>query len=714
MNLTPNAIAILKQRYMEPDETPEERFKAVAERVARAEVPTEREYWANQFYTLLLEPLNFLPNSPTIANCRRDACLSACFVMSPEDNLESIFKVSRDAGMVIASGGGMGFGLSDLREEGAPVGNVQKLACGPIAVLRKYSEDSHMVAQGFRLGANMAQMAADHPDIRKFIHVKDDYSTLTNFNLSVQVTDAFIDAVLADDPWHLWSRHNGEIVETVNARDLWREIAESAHRTGDPGLVFIERVHETAPNPHLGPIKTSNPCGEEFLEDYNSCCLGSINLSNMVLNDSVDWQKLEVTTHLAVRFLDDVIDSNNYPVPKLRSIAQATRRIGLGIMGWADLLAKLGIPYGSDKSITLADELGYNLQRYAWFASEELAREKGYYPEFPNGSLRVPVRNSSVITFAPTGTISRIAGCSSGIEPYFDLIWESNVLWNNQGYQARLLDCPAPLRRDVELTGHQIEELKDAIESGLDVFEEFGINREKYRTSKELTWKQHIDITAVFQRHVSNSISKTVNLPNEATVEDVENAMMYAFGVGCKALTIYRDGSRSTQVLNSPGTTKATETVSPRESRSSRLVGATYKVATGHGTMYVTINGNEMGRPIECFVTLGKSGGCAGANTEAIGRLISVSLQHGVGVETLLTQLRAISCGHVGYQDGTIINSMPDGIAHVLTHFIGDNVLQNYRETPEVSDDLCTSCGGLMIKQEGCETCQRCGGQKCG
>ena len=383
--------------------------------------------------------LKFLPNSPTLVNAGTGrGCLSACFVVSPEDGMESIMQVAHDAAMIEKWGGGIGFGLSKLRPRSDKISTTHGQACGPIAVMKLYSSVGATLTQGaFRLGAHMGQLRDSHPDVQEFIHCKDDDDTLQNFNISVQITDGFMRAVEEDAEWPLINPRdelNGEgplneVVATIPARELWEEIAESAWKTGDPGVAFIDRVWETAPNPQMGRIETSNPCGEEFLEDHGNCCLGSINLDKHVIspaeghvgNGDFDWNSLEETIRTSVRFLDDVIEVNEFPLPSLREVNLATRRIGLGVMGWADALVRLNIPYDSQEALDLAGKLGAFMNRMAWDESAKLAEERGPFPEYEQSALKErglpPVRNSSVITIAPTGTISRIAGCSSGIEP---------------------------------------------------------------------------------------------------------------------------------------------------------------------------------------------------------------------------------------------------------------------------------------------------------
>ena len=760
-----NARVILEHRFLMPGETPEQRFWAVAVRMASVEAHGQVELVAIDrvadqaiaYYNDLLAPLNFLPNSPAIANVYSDkGCLSACFTLSPGDSIASIYNTSRHAASVIASGGGMGYGLSDIREADAPVNNVQKVACGPVSVLKKFSEDSHMVSQGFRKGANMAQLAVDHPDIFKFIHCKDDHVSLTNFNISVQVTDEFMQAVVEDDDWFTTSRYNDEIVEHMPARKIWNEIIESAHKTGDPGLVFIDRVQETHPLKHLGPIKTSNPCGEEFLESYNSCCLGSINLANHVTDawgpgsvqrKVVDYQKLTNTVRYAVRFLDSIIETNVYPEtgPDGESLfddmAKRTRRIGLGVMGWADMLAMMGIEYGSERSFNLAEEVMSHINAEAFDCSVALGEEWGVFPEWtnaPSGDRGQPRRNASVTTIAPTGTISRIAGCSSGIEPYYSLVTLSKVLWDETGAKANLIDVVRPIRdamrghdeTSIKLLTDGIAETSDAsIFTKAGALQHLGLDPRAFPTTRDVGPDEHIRMLAAFQKHTSNSVSKTINLNHNASVDDIGLAFIRAWKLGIKAITAYRDGSREVQVLNQVMDLAGIEAppakveIPPvpkmqsvrKQNRPERLPGSTIRKPTGHGTMYVVVNNDDVGRPVECFVTLGKGGNCSNAYTEAIGRLITLALQTGATVDSVHEQLAGISCGHVSWNsDGRVVKSVPDGIAVVLESFMGDNMLQVYKERSNtVSDKMC-ACGGMMFRYDGCETCEACGAQECG
>ena len=773
--LSDNARVILEQRYLRKDaddnpiETPEGLFRRVARAIAEGEVAGMRVEWENRFYDLLTS-LKFLPNSPTLVNAGTGrGCLSACFVVTPDDNMESIMDVAHDAAMIEKWGGGIGFGFSKLRPRNDVIRTTHGHACGPIAVMKLYSSVGATLTQGaFRLGAHMGQLRDSHPDVREFIHCKDNDDTLQNFNISVQITDEFMKAVRDDADWRLINPRDegagpaGEVVETIRARDLWNEIAESAWKTGDPGVVFMDKVWETAPNPQMGKIETSNPCGEEFLENYGNCCLGSINLDVHVSDGNIDWDSLEETVRTSVRFLDDVINVNSFPLDKLREVNLATRRIGLGVMGWADALVRMNIPYDSPEALETANELGGFIKRIAWDESANLAKERGPFPEYERSGLRErglpPVRNSSVVTIAPTGTISRIAGCSSGIEPHFALAWWSNVLWkDHEGSSSRLLDAPASTMEslkselgDDKRVREVLEQIIDNPEGAESTLKEHGLNPAMYRTAMSISPESHVRMQAAWQNHVTNSVSKTINLPNSATVDDVRNAYELAWETGCKAVTVYRDGSKSMQVLETTSEASEEDEVTveqprllvPRE-RPTSVAGVTDLVRTGHGNMYVNITFDEDGSPFEVFTTLGKAGGCDSANLEAVSRLVSLALRSGIDPDAITHHLQGITCCPA-WDGGTLIRSAPDAMAHALSSHLqashtaipGPSEEQSTVVQPSLfpskgradgrangstanghpgspSAVRCPKCSGNLIPQEGCLNCLDCGYSKC-
>lgn len=879
--LSPQAISILEKRYLRRNEhgkimeTPEELFRRVAKAIAQAEKEEVKQEWENKFFDLMWS-LKFLPNSPTLVNAGTDkGCLSACFVSSPEtDTMESIMQTVYDWAMIEKWGGGVGIGLGVLRPKGDKISSTHGKALGPLAVMDMLSNNANHITQGaFRLGAHMAQMPCSHPNILDFIHCKDNDDKLSNFNISVQITDDFMKAVEEDKDWYFINPRNNQKDGKIKARKLWGDICESAWKTGDPGVVFMDRVSETTPNPQLGEIVTSNPCwsgdtkiwtifgpqiirdlvgqevsvlskdennkmvfrmmrnirqtglerktlkifieskenrirseiiltpnhnlylkngekieakdlkigsglasintnvnnivvdiqegplidvyngtvddthnyyvwlndkegilsancSEEFLENNGNCCLGSIDISKYVVDRTIDWNSLGESIHTAVRFLDNVIEVNKFPLQKLRDVNLKTRRIGLGIMGLADLLVKLEIPYDSKKSFDLAERLGKFLKDKAWIASGKLAEERGVFPEYEKSRVKdwvtFPVRHSSVITIAPTGTISRLAGCSSGLEPHFALAWWSNILWEDQeGKNTKFLDCPISIRERLEkdLGAEKAESLLERIADtplkAADMLRETGIDISLYKTANIISYENHIKMQAMWQKNVTNGISKTINMPNSATMEDVEKAFLLAWKLGCKAVTAYRDGSKSMQVLET-GITKIDKKASSW-SRPKAMKGITEKVITGHGSAYVTINFDEENKPIEVFTNLGKAGACDSANLEAISRLVSLALRSGIDTKEIIEQIKNITCCPV-FDDGKSVKSPVDGISKVIIKYVLKPEMKAKKEMmkeidvnkePYSNGYKCSSCGGDFVYIEGCRQCQECGLSKC-
>ena len=770
LSLSENARFIIEKRYIrrgddgEPVEDVERLFRRVSGAIALGEPETKRAEYEQRYYEKM-STLKFLPNSPTIVNAGTGrGCLSACFVVSPEDNIESIMKVANDAAMIEKWGGGIGFGLSDLRPKKDKISTTHGQACGPIAVMKLYSSVGATLTQGaFRLGAHMGQLIISHPDIEEFIHCKDDDETLQNFNISVQITDEFMKAVDNNEDFALVTpRDTGggpvnEVVATVKAKDLWDDIAESAWKTGDPGVVFVDRVWETAPNPQMGKIKTSNPCGEEFLENYSNCCLGSINLDLHINGTDFDWELLEDTTRTAVRFLNDVIEVNSFPLDKLREVNLDTRRIGLGVMGWADSLVRLGLSYDSEEALQLADKLGAFLNSTAWDESARIAEERGPFPQYENSALKEwgmpPVRNSSVITIAPTGTISRIAGCSSGIEPHFAMAWWSNVLWtDHEGTSSKLLDSPSSVFQSLQEALGTEDEAKRILEKIIEdpdnaeaIMGDHGLDATVYRTAMKISAEAHIKMQAIWQKHVTNSVSKTINLPNSASVQDVKDAYRLAWETGCKAVTVYRDGSKSMQVLETGASREDEETQEdhlkvPRQ-RPVSVMGVTDRVRTGHGTMFVNLTFDDDGHPFEVFAHLGKAGGCDSAYLEAIARLASLGLRSGIDPGQIVDQLKGITCDPA-WDGGTLVRSAPDAVAlalsrHLLEEGAGSGTTtmagsssqlglfpSSVESTSDGDNDRgdsinvptgakCPECSGYLLHQEGCLSCPDCGYNKC-
>lgn len=729
LKLSNNSIQVLEKRYVKDGETAEDMFRRVAHTVASAEPIGSRDYWEDKFYELI-SSTKFLPNSPTLANAGTDSGnLSACFCISPSDNMESITQTIKDWALTEKWGGGVGIGLGDIRPKGSKISTTHGIAFGPVAIMEILSLQADKITQGsFRLGAHMAQLPISHPDIREFIHCKDKDGVLANFNISVQIPDKFMDAVENGESWALIDPNTKETTEWVNARQLWNELIESAHKTGDPGVVFIDRVHETAPCPTLGEIKTSNPCGEQFLENYNSCNLGSIDLGKHIADDMSDfnWPLLEDTIRMSIRFLDDVVSINKFPVKEQERVNLLTRRIGLGVMGWADALVMLGIPYDSEEALELARKTASFIDRVGWNESQNLAETKGPFPLWSESPLQQefdrPVRNCSITTVAPTGTIAIIADCSGGIEPHFALSNERHALWDETGATTVLYEAAKPLRGRLSRKFGEFEAtqlLKRLYLNPNDkdiILREAGINPDSYRTASEIDPDWHIMMQAAWQMYITNSISKTINLPNEALIKDVDSAFTLAHRLNCKAVTVYRDGSRAYQPLQTAASTPVTEAPQKQE-RPRKIYGETLRTRTGHGNLYSTVNHNGDGNPFEMFLTLDKAGTCTAANLDALARLISLAFRLGASKEEVIKQLRGIIC-HPTWDEGQQVLSVPDAVALALKDL--DEEVEAEAESLSMTGmivealETCEMCGSTNLShQEKCPTCMDCGYSKC-
>jgi len=733
INLTENALRVLERRYLKKDkqgqviETVEEMFRRVAQAIASAELiydpKADAKAWEEKFYGLMAS-LEFLPNSPTLMNAGRElGQLSACFVLPVDDSMESIFDAVKNTALIHKSGGGTGFSFSRLRPETDRVGSTGGVASGPVSFMRAFDTATDVIKQGgMRRGANMAILNVDHPDIEKFITAKDDPTAFTNFNLSVAVTTEFMEAVKAGTDYNLINPNTKQAVGKLNAKEVFDKIVDMAWKTGDPGVVFINRINQDNPTPHLGKIESTNPCGEQPLLPYESCNLGSINLVKMLRTKNgaseIDYPKLAETVKATVRFLDNVIDVNKFPLPEIAEMTRKTRKIGLGVMGFADMLIKLGIPYDSEEALGKAKEIMDRISYEATVASEELAQERGVFPAFEGSIYDAPgrprVRNASCTTIAPTGTLSIITGCSSGIEPLFALSYTRNILDG-----AQLIEVNPYFEEVAKKEGFYSEELMQQLASGTRLHDTEGVPdgiKRLFVTAHEITPEWHVRMQAAFQHSTDNAVSKTVNFPQQATREDIDKVYMMAYQEGLKGITIYRDRSRNAQVLTTGKKEKETEGVglTPRK-RSKITAGITERVTTGCGYMYVTVNSDERGI-CEVFSTLGKAGGCASAQLEATCRLISLALRSGVDVASVVRQLRGIRCPSIAWEEGKSVLSCADAIASVLEKHIGggDNKpkLEDYGLAKNLAGQ-CPDCGNLLIYQEGCFICPSCGYTKC-
>ena len=820
--LTENARIVLARRYLkkdaegEPNEEPEVMFW----RVARTIASVDADYGASeagvdevarQFYDLMINGM-FEPNSPTLMNAGRPlGQLSACFVLPVEDALSNghsgIYDTLTAMALVHQSGGGTGFGFSRLRREGEMVRSTMGVASGPVSFMKLYDASTDVVKQGgTRRGANMGILRVDHPDIRSFITCKNDTSQITNFNISVAITDVFMEAVGNDETYDLLSPKHGEVVGQENAREIFEMIIRGAWLTGEPGTFFIDRANEYNPVPALGSYEATNPCGEQPLLPYDVCNLGSINLGKFVKEDAlpgvdpdegIDWDAFRTVVHLSTHFLDNVIDANRYPLPAIHDLAQNIRRIGLGVMGWADMLVRLGIAYDSEEGVALGRRVMEFLNEESRNASEKLAETRGVFPAWeesiwgPDGKVATrsdgtriramrELRNCNLTTVAPTGTISIFAGCSGGIEPLFAVAF----MRNQAG--ALMPDVNPDFVRMAKEGGWYSEELMEKIASeGHIHFDEVPEQAQRsFRTAHDISPEWHVRMQAAFQEHTDSAISKTTNFPLEATEEQVREIYELAFSLGCKGVTVYRDGSREGQVLSTGKTGQAADNAEAaadiselehaladareeahklrieterlkhelqdqdltrgaarhKRQRPQALRGFTMKMNSPLGDLYVTINEDETGRPFEVFCTLGKAGGAANADAEAIGRLMSLALRSGIPINQVKDQLRGISCDRaVGLGPNKVL-SVPDAVGQAIERYLEEKegiqealplttgvapsaseaaqqpLSSSYSSGDQAFDmGTCPECGtGHLAFEEGCKKCHICGYSECG
>jgi len=731
ITLSANAMRVLERRYLQrnadgaPAETPDELFRRVAHHVAKAELAFssagDAATWEQRFYEAMTQ-LDFLPNSPTLMNAGRElGQLSACFVIPVEDSMESIFDAVKHTALIHKSGGGTGFSFSHLRPEKDRVGSTGGVASGPLSFMQVFDKTTDVIKQGgMRRGANMAILDVTHPDIRRFISAKKEPGILTNFNLSVGITDGFMQAVIADGEFELLSPRTREPVERVRAKDVFEEIVDMAWASGDPGIVFLDEINRHNPTPQLGRIESTNPCGEQPLLPYESCNLGSINLARMVdvakQPATVDFEHLARIVRLAVRFLDNVIDVNEFPLPVIGEHTRRTRKIGLGVMGFADMLLQLGIPYDSEEALATADRVMGFLSETADDESENLARERGVFPAF-KGSVYDTAggphyRNASRTTIAPTGSLSIIANCSSGIEPVFALTYVRHILDKEDFLEVNPL-----FEREARSRGFYSDDLMRALAEGKRLRDMADMPEDVRRTfvcAYDISPEWHVRMQAAFQRHTDSAVSKTVNFPKTATRDDVERVYLMAYEEHLKGITIYRDGSRQDQVLTTGAAPKEEKpTMRPRQ-RPKVTRGITERVNTGCGNMYVTINFDEVGA-CEAFATLGKAGGCAAAQLEGISRLVSNALRCGLDVGSVVKNLRGIRCPSIAWEQGKAVMSCADALAGVLEKYAGDQpeAVPSHSAIRGQVAGQCPECGGSVIHQEGCSICTSCGYTKC-
>ncbi|MFW6134410.1 MAG: adenosylcobalamin-dependent ribonucleoside-diphosphate reductase [Elusimicrobiota bacterium] len=562
LKLPINSIEVLKDRYLRKDdrrniiETPGELLRRVAKNIAKAEdifkSDITREQAEEKFFHMMRN-LEFLPNSPTLMNAGTSlGQLSACFVLPVEDSIDSIFESVKNMAKIHQTGGGTGFNFSRLRPKGDLVSTTKGESSGPVSFMKVFNQATQVIVQGGRRrGANMGILRCDHPDIVDFINLKTKQEEMLNFNLSVGVTDEFMDAVKKNDYYYLKNPRTGKKVKKVKAKTIFDLITYSAWTTGDPGLIFLDEINRKNPTPGAGKIEATNPCGELPLLPYESCNLASINLSRMISNDSIDWDKLSDKVHWGIRFLDDVIEVNKFPLKQIEEITFANRKVGLGVMGFADMLVRLGVPYTSKKACETAVKLMKFIHTQSIKASKKLARERSVFPNYDKSVYKkknIKTRNAAVNTIAPTGTISIIAGCSSGIEPLFGISFVRNVLSGRQLFEAneefeKIAKQRGFYNRKILAQVAKQGTLKNIKEIPDDV-------KKVFTTAFDVAPQQHLNIQAAFQRYTDNSVSKTINLPSETSVDEVKKIYLKAHELKCKGITIYRYGSKENQVLS--------------------------------------------------------------------------------------------------------------------------------------------------------------------
>ncbi len=791
-----NALGMMRKRYLlkvgEGFETPAEMYHRVAHGMAEVEknyghdkgfiTKTEKEFFD------VLARKEFTPAGRTLTNTGAGSAIVAnCIVLPVHDTMDSIFQTLKDASLLQQAGSGLGFDFGELRPAMTATKRSRGVSSGPVSFLKVYNEAFGVIKQQGRHGANMAMMSIEHPDIIDFIRAKQVEGEISNFNISVKVTDAFMKALVnhPNEQWYCEWRgektkphkiirtRNGNVVAVeevdMSTKELFDEIVSYAWLNGEPGIVFIDEVNRTNPLPDLGEIRTSNPCGEQFLHAYDNCNLGSINLAAFVKAGKVDWDHLRAATKTATRMLDNVIDLFDFPVAQVTEMASKNRRIGLGIMGFADMLFELGVPYNSPEGLALGEQVIRTINTAAHEMSQSLAKEKGVFPNLPlsiYAKKKIKMRNAALTTVAPTGSISMMLDCSSGIEPNFALSYVKQdkdgkqYHYFNRYFKDALAKCKLPKEK--------IEEAEQEIVKTGSIAKLTWLPeklRETFVVAMDISAEDHMKMQAAFQRNVDNSISKTINFPNSATKEDVENGFVTAWRLKCKSCTVYREGSREVQILNlgtgenikaptelggKSQTTIAKSNLSidagrvAAKERPEVMSGKTYKVKTGYGNMYITINNDEDGVPFEVFATIGKSGGFFQEQSEGICRLISLALRSGVKVEQVINNLKGIRGPMPMMTNKGTILSLPDAIGRVLEEHVhgagvtSDGMIQVevpekepaaigaslFSSGPTVTGSAhdiadtgmmpgCPECGGPLYLGEGCLSCKNCGYSRC-
>jgi len=708
MKLSEIALNVLKYRYLALKdngelETPEDMVERTAIAVASAEMSKKKRMKLTDSFCEIIDNLDFLPNTPCLINAGRKLNqLSACFVLEPEDSIEGIFDCIKNAAIIHKSGGGTGFDFSSLRPNGSMVEETNGIASGPVSFMRVFDAATKELKQGgVRRGANMGVLRVDHPDIMEFIKAKNIEGQLENFNISVAITDEFMQCFrLANYKFPL--RFNGKVVKEVDCMEILSAIVDGMYANGEPGILFIDTINRLNILNNIERINSCNPCGEQPLPNYGSCNLGSINLSNMVVKKQdkyeFDYTHFGKTIELGVHFLDNVISVSSFPLQEIEEEVRKTRRIGIGIMGLADAMLKLGIRYGSSESVDFTTNVMKFMDEIADHKSRALGVEKGIPQALHN--IKMMRRNGCTTTVAPTGSLSLIAGCSSGCEPIFSFKYTKHAL-------------------DSEFTVlHPIYK---------EYADKYGVDAcipDYFVTSEEVTMKEHADILVTVQKYVEAGVSKTINAPNSTTKNEIQDIIFYLYENGCKAISFYRKGSRDKEGqvdLSTPSTTRLEINTNPTsvvKERPKNLLGWTERVKTARGKLYLTVNELD-GKPFEVFVKISKSGKDDFAYSEALGRIISVGLRAGVSVEDVIKHMKNISGDDIYYDNSMVIRSVPDAIAKVLEQKYITNCVVEQRTTVKQNEDrkirlsICPECSNEVVYAEGCVECRFCGWSKC-
>lgn len=793
-----NALEVFERRYSQKkengqNETPEEMCRRVAHALALVELEygksaEEVKAIEEAFYAVLMRK-EFTPAGRTLTNAGTQFPIVAnCIVLHIDDSMDSIFSTLRDAALLQQAGSGLGFPLHLMRPAGTNTKRSQGQASGPVSFLKVYNQAFGVIKQQNRHGANMAVMRVDHPDILEFVHCKEKEGEVSNFNVSVGLTDEFMQAVKDNDPNPWYCNFNGQKMKprrikrtggetaiaieevTMTARELFQEIIATAWINGEPGCVFLDEVNNKNPLPGLGRIEACNPCGEQFLHDGDVCNLGSINLEMFVTeNRTIDFERLREVTKVATQMLDNVIDISVFSADRVNNTARANRRIGLGIMGFADMLYLMRIGYNTEEGRKVAEDVMRTIQETAHETSRELAESKSVFPNYDKSIYKmqgVRMRNAALTNIAPTGTISMLFDVSGGVEPYFALAYHyKGILGGN----VKLHYVNKHLERALKEQGIYSDELMEKIvkEGSVQNIDEIPDDLKKtFVVAMDISAEDHIRMQATFQKHLDNAISKTVNFPNEATKDDVLNGYLLAWELRCKGCTVYRDGSREFQILNlnssdvasetskseasaaatpvtTPSVPAAAQTIIPRN-RPEMMHGSTYKIATSYGNLYITINDDAEGNPFEVFASIGKNGGFFGAQSEAICRMISLTLRSGIDPKEVISQLKGIRGPDVTWYEGGQIHSLADAIGQILEkHWKRDQAkiplkfqassqaaaeqqtaaaiapaADPYASSRSIADlghaPVCPDCGNMLTMGEGCMSCKSCGYSKCG